>query len=233
MVKVGFSQSDFQLGLKLSPNLSWLKPDTDGVESEGMKFGFNYGIVGDFNISENYAFSTGISIVNSGGKIVMPDVKEVSVNNTSNSLPGKTEADIRIKYVEIPLTLKLKTNQIGYMTYYGQFGFGAGVNYDSEADTDFTYNTGNSSATLSEEGVDYKDEINLLRASLIVGLGAEYNLSGSTSLTFGVTFNNGFTDVFSEDTYEPDANGNAQKPIKKQELKAINNYLVLDLGVLF
>ena len=31
---------------------------------------------------------------------------------------------IRAQYVNIPLFIKMKTNEIGYLTYFGQFGFG-------------------------------------------------------------------------------------------------------------
>ena len=237
-----FAQKDFQLGLRLAPNLSWIKPDADNVEGDGLKFGFNYGLVGDFNISENYAVSTGITLVNTGGKVIRPDQQDVPNNGASITGYGKNSADIRLKYVEVPITLKLKTNEIGYMKYFGQFGFSVGVNYDASADEEFSYTIAGSTngATLTNKDVDYADEINAIRAALVVGLGAEYNLSGNTSLIFGITFNNGFTNIFSEDTFRADKDGNALKPSdteftgkSDQDLKAINNYLLLNLGILF
>lgn len=237
-----FAQKKFQLGLQIAPNFSWVKANTDNVENEGLKFGFNYGIMGDFNFADNYAFSTGISLVNTGGEITRPDIQKVPNSGVTVDGYGATTADVRLKYIEIPLTLKLKTNEIGYMKYFGQFGFGLGVNYDASADESFKYEFGDSEsgATISNEDVDYKDEVNLLRASLIVGLGAEYNLSGSTSLVFGVTFNNGFTNTFSEDGYKADQDGNAIKPSnsehtgkRDQDTKGVNNYLLFNFGVLF
>ncbi len=225
-----FAQSDFQLGLNLSPNFSWFKSQSETVTSDGLKFGFNFGLVGDFNISENYSFSTGLIIVNNGGKIEYPFVQEIESGGTKLSVGGKRTDEITLRYIEIPLTLKLKTNEIGYLKYYGQFGLGLGVNYDSEADVEFNY-PGNNGA-LSNDDVDYADEINLFRASLIVGLGVEYNLTGSTSLILGATFNNGFTNVLSEDGYSEDQNGNGTLP-RDQSFKAINNYLVINVGVLF
>jgi len=244
-----FAQNGFQLGFTVAPNLSWVKPNTDNIERDGLKFGFNFGLMGDFNFADNYSFSTGISLVNAGGKIVKPDIQTFNNNNGNPTIGyGQTEADIRLKYIEVPLTLKLKTNEIGYMKYYAQFGFGLGFNYDATADEKFSYstNTTNGGATLTNDDVDYSDEVNAIRTSLIVGLGAEYNLSGNTSLVFGVTFNNGFTNVFSEDSFKADANGNAQTPNssdgsinaeftgkRDQDAKAVNNYLSLNVGVLF
>ena len=226
------AQSDFQLGLNFSPNISWFKAKTENVTNEGTNFGFNFGLIGDFNIADNYAFSTGINVVTIGGEISYPFAQEVELpNSTTTSFGGKRTADITLKYIEVPLTLKLKTNEIGSLTYFGQFGFGLGVNYDASADVSFEYPSQNG-GNISDEGVDYKSEINLIRASLIVGLGAEYNLSGNTSVLFGVSFNNGFTNVLSEDAYDEDINGNGTGA-RDKEFKAINNYILLNLGIIF
>lgn len=228
------AQSDFQLGLNLSPNFSWFKTQSDNLESDGLNFGFNYGLVGDFNISDNYAFSTGLMIVNSGGKIEYPFVSTVDQGGGANPTGGVRKDDISLSYIEVPLTLKLKTNEIGYLKYYGQFGVGVAANYRSKADTEFTYPGANNSVTISEDEVDFADEINLFRASLIVGLGVEYNLSGNTSLVLGATFNNGFTNVLSKDAYNANQNGNGDvNKSRDADFKAINNYLILNVGVLF
>jgi len=221
------AQGKFQLGLQLSPNLSWMNPDSEGVDGEGSKIGFGYGIIADFNIADNYAISTGISLLNIGGKLSYPDIQ------SPNLIPigGRTEADIRLKYVQIPFTLKLKTNQIGYMKYFGQFGLGLGINYDAEADTDFN-SPSIIGSTFTRNDADFGDEINLFRGSLIVGLGAEYNISGNTSIMLGLTFDNGFTNLLSEDTYEADGSGNAIGN-RDQDFKAISNIFVINAGVLF
>lgn len=226
------AQDNFQLGLNLSPNINWLKANSENLKSDGQNLGFNFGVTADFNITENYAFATGVNIIRTGGELQYPDVQVItSPNGTKSEVGGKTKADINLRYIEVPLTLKLSTNEIGYITYYGQFGLGLGFNFDATADLEFTYP--GSTATVSRSDVDYKDEINFLRTSLIVGVGAEYNLSGNTSLLMGLSFNNGFSNVLSEDNYDADANGNGVPGDRNKDFKAINNYLVLNLGVLF
>ena len=223
---MALAQKSFQLGLQLSPNISWINPDSEGLEYENKKAGFSYGLIGDFNISDNYAFSTGISIFSAGGEISYPDRQEISgIGNQA----GRTTANIRLKYIQIPLTLKLRTNEIGYMKYYGQFGFGAAFNYDASADKEFKY----LSTTISEDAVDYGNEINLFRASLIIGLGAEYNISGNTSLIFGLSFDNGFINILSKDIYKADDNGSADNNERSEKFIAINNSIILNLGILF
>ena len=91
-----FAQSNFQLGLSFSPNIGWLNPDAENVEGEGSAFGFNYGIVADFNIADNYSFSTGITLSNTGGKFSMPDVQQVtSATGTTETGYGNTRVSLR------------------------------------------------------------------------------------------------------------------------------------------
>ena len=40
---------------------------------------------------------------------------------------------IKLKYLEIPLTLRLRTNEIGYITYWVQVGVGLGFNIKARA----------------------------------------------------------------------------------------------------
>jgi opacity protein-like surface antigen len=66
------------------------------------------------------------------------------------------------------------------------------------------------------EGESIQDDIALYKASLIVGAGAEYTFSGNTAMMFGITYNNGFTNIL-------DIEG----------AKAKAHYLELSLGVFF
>ena len=113
--------------------------------------------------------------------------------------------------------LKLKTTEIGYFTYFLQFGVSPGINIRAKADTKLTQQVGSHQATVVEESdVDIKDQINSFNLSMIVSGGLEYTLSGSTNLLVGITFNNGFLDIFDGD-----------------EVKANSNFLALTVGILF
>ena len=228
---VQVQDKSFQLGFQLSPNISWISPDSEGLENEGNKLGFSYGIIADFNIAENYSISTGFTLLNSGGKINYPDkIDIISQAGATISQGGRTTADLRLKYIQIPFTIKLKTNEIGYMKYFGQFGVGTAFNIDAVAEEEFTYPGGN--GAIKNDDVDYKDEISLFRASLLMGIGAEYNVSGNTSIMFGINFDNGFLNILSEDIYAEDANGNGEGN-RDESFKAINNSIILNFGILF
>ncbi len=159
----------FNFGLKLSPTIAWFKAEGPGLESGGSKLGFAYGLIADINFAPNYAFETGIDVTYRGGKVKVEGIDEKS--------------DITLQYIELPLTLKLKTNEIGYLTYFGRVGFAPGVNIRASNDIS-------------------KKDVNPINLSLIVGLGAQYSLGGKTSALVGITFNNGFLDVAKEDNFK-------------------------------
>ena len=211
------AQSDqkFHFGLKAAPSLAWLKTDSKGVSSEGTKLGFSYGLITEFNFGEHYAFATGVDVSYRGGKLK----STFSTTDASSSLVTTTVATYayNLEYIELPLTLKFKTNEIGYLTYYLQAGVAPGINIRAKADvTTSTQVTGYPIINSAEDNVDVKDGINNLNLSMILGGGVEYTLSGSTVLLAGITFSNGFMDVADGD-----------------EIKANSNFLALTIGVLF
>tara|TARA_R110002049_G_scaffold134601_8_gene294093 strand:- start:2831 stop:3511 length:681 start_codon:yes stop_codon:yes gene_type:complete len=208
------AQSKFQLGFKASPNIHWLKTDVEGVDRDGVNFGFNFGVLADFNISERYSFSTGVESVTVGG--------DTETKNSVLDFEDKYTA----KYIEVPISLKLKTNQIGYITYFGQFGLTAGVNYDANGETTV--------AGVTTKRSNRQEDMALFRGAIMFGAGMEYNISGSTSLLLGVTFNNGITNIYSKDARDDYEEANKQLGNNNaDELKAITNYLALNIGIIF
>jgi hypothetical protein len=113
------TEQKFHFGLKAVPALAWFKSDTKDLNSDGSKVGFAYGLITEFNFGKNYAFATGIDVTYRGGKF-----KQV-IETPGNSTVSKTT--VNLQYVELPVTLKFKTNEIGAMTYYLQAGISMGL----------------------------------------------------------------------------------------------------------
>ncbi|MBK6893422.1 MAG: PorT family protein [Flavobacteriales bacterium] len=141
-----------RFGIKFAPNLGFFHPDTKELKNDGVRFGYTFGLMGDFMMgaNQNYAVSTGLFLNNVGGKTTFPYGNE-------NLL---TES--KYQYIEVPITLKLKTNEIGYMTYYGQIGFGAAFNIAAKSDFDWPDSTGKV-VRFSDEKIT--DKTNLFKAS--------------------------------------------------------------------
>ena len=196
------------LGLGISPTINWMKTKSEGLTSDGNRIGFKYGLMADFNFGENYALATGIYINNSGGKVNALEVVDSLEQNVSYNL--------KIQSIEIPLTLKMKTKEIGYFKYFGQFGFAPQIIINSTAD-------------IGVEGGETKDEVDMqdriadLDLSLVLAIGIEYNISGTTNLVIGLSYQSGFIDLL-----QGSADG-----FNQVEKKATSNQIALNLGVLF
>jgi hypothetical protein len=212
------SDNGFHFGLKAAPSLAWLKTDDKEVTSNGSKLGFTYGLITEFNFADNYAFATGLDICYRGGKLK----SQSTIKNGAgvDSVTMISEATYNLQYIEIPVTLKLKTNEIGYLTYYLQAGIAPGLNIRARASGKTSYQSLISGVPTPNpeeiDNIDVKDDINTLNVSMIIGGGIEYTLSGTTVMLAGIEFSNGFLDVIDGD-----------------EIKANSNYLALKLGILF
>ncbi|MGB0423169.1 MAG: hypothetical protein ACPGED_02550, partial [Flavobacteriales bacterium] len=190
-------------------------------------------------------FGTGLNITYNGGRVnylekqIVDDVEYVAFK----------ERKIRNQFLEVPLTIKLRTNEIGYITYWGQFGLGLGFNLQTFADDVYDYQLAHIVTDMSDswektelasrenDKENINDEIGFSRVSLIMAAGIEYNISGSTSVLVGLEFNNGFTNVFSKekgikqnDDGEALFSENAPEDFK---LRSISNMFQLNLGILF
>ncbi len=161
------SEQVFHFGLKASPAITWLKPNSKFLSYNSTRFNIDGGLIMDFNFTDNYAFSTGFEIVSTGGKLNYPVTAGDSVfyKPENDSLWFYLiDRTYRLRYVNIPLTLKLKTNQIGAMVYYGQFGFDFGLRWRAMADDNGTQKK----ISTFNDDIDIQKEINFLRLSLNV-----------------------------------------------------------------
>ncbi|MBK6627314.1 MAG: hypothetical protein IPG35_06925 [Flavobacteriales bacterium] len=79
-------------------------------------------------------------------------------------------------------------------------GFGSAFCVSAKSD-EYSYNAV-STGIGADARFDREEKANILketvpfRASLVVGVGAEYKFAGNTALVFGINYNNGFTDTF-------------------------------------
>ena len=164
-----------KLALVATPQLSWLNTDSKSIDDGALMLGFNFGVHSDIFFAPNYAFTTGLTISNLGGKLTYND--EITFNNES-FLAGQ-KIKFKLSYIEIPLGLKLKTNEFRRSIFFGQFGLNPMVNIKAE--------DGNNN--------NISDEINLINVAYNIGAGIEYSLGGNTALIAGIIYKNGFLDV--------------------------------------
>lgn len=195
----------FRLGLTAHPTIGWVKPQVG--KSNNVALGFAYGLLADFNFAQNYSFSTGLTITTINGK----STEVVTVPSGSSASPAQSPVDLKYKlqYIELPLTLKLRTAKIGDVRWYGQFGLSNDFNIGAKQDADMSGNE-------TYRDLNISDAIKFYRAGLILGAGGEFDLNEQASITAGLTFNNGFTDITSD-----------------KNTSVRNHYIGINFGVFF
>jgi len=201
-----------KIALQFSGHIATLKSQSNSAIANGASAGYSFGAIIDRFFEDNYAISTGFSIMQTG-------INDQFWGSTSAG-PVKYDRSMRIQYLEIPFSLKLKTNPIGYMTYFGNIGLSNGFRLKS------TYET-----TLNDQEVNNgnaKDYTSFFRSALVIGGGAEYNISGNTNIMFGLNYHNGFTNVLNGDGFAEN-NGT----LTNDKPKAYTNFIELKIGIFF
>jgi len=217
-------QAQVKLGLKIMPQLTWTSVETKNLKADANYFNFAYGLILDKHFSENYSISTEIVIANFKG--------DLKPQNTTLVKDGATPAtdvsyEYTLQYFSVPLYLKMRTNEIGYLRYYAEFGLNncflgrarADVSSSSVNLTDVNINDPDDADKFdltNGSGKNLEDEVNFYRASLLIGAGIQYNAFANTLLFGGVRYDRGFTSFTKESSWDARLNG-----------------LCLNVGVLF
>jgi len=227
----------FSLGFAANPNIGWISGedldinDDIDITSQGARLGFSYGLMGEIRFTENYNLALGINHVFTGGKftgtnngaLASPSASVPLVYSSVNYNPAK------LAYLHIPALIRLKTNEIGYIRYFGNIGFAF----------DFAL-SGNTTAQLSGKELNDQNEIEVftdrtypndirfqqkfINPYFVVGLGGQYSLGGNSRVHVGIDYNNGLGNILSKKEVESYSN-------IFENARFANSYVSLNLGI--
>lgn len=187
------AQQKINFGIHVDPVISWFSTDIKKVQNDGARAGFNFGLTYNKYFTPNYSFSTGISLLRAGGRLVSTDTTVMEFAKfKSIVLPGNPVV-YKIQYLVFPLGLKLQTNQIGYLTFFSDLGLDPKIVISGRADIP--------SLNISDEKAT--NELKLFNLSYHVTAGIEYSLGGSTALVLGLNFDNNFLDITRDNGNQP------------------------------
>lgn len=178
-----------RFNVEFDPQSVWFSSDDASVKPDGAIIHLHAGLNMDYYFADKYAFVLGVGINNMGGNLLYADSTEFNSKGETLLVEPNQSVKLNLQYIDIPIGLKLKTDEMGYATYFLQLGFNPMINLNAKA----------SSEEASFDKVDIKESINSFCLGYHVGLGIEYNLGGSTSLIGGVRWKSGFTDVTDND----------------------------------
>lgn len=226
-----FAQSTpnaFRIGVKAETNLGWFKATSQrSLEASGAGIGIGYGAMFDYFFKPNYAFSFELQMTSIKGSVQLlnPQIFDKDPNGDTISM---LQYKYRNQFIELPVTLKLRTREIGYLSYWTQFGVAPGFLFDARASISGSLPTAidqldpSNYRTNDNEGDDFTvdgfdDEVFIIRLPVIVGAGVNYQLPGNAVAHAGIRFSNSFSDVF----------------VKDKGVSATQNYISLTAGLFF
>ena len=228
----------FRMGLALDPNVAWMNSRDFEHTTDGGRAHFGYQFMADILFAETYAIGTGVHVFRTGSTVEYWEP-------TTDSTLSRVTRNFNNQYVELPLTFKLRTKEIGYTTYYGKFGGGIGLNTRREAEEvryvgferqDGTWSSVEDAVVPAPDNIS-GDFASLFRASMIVGLGFERRIAGSTALMVGLTYNNSLFSTHKDQTVvKVDGSGVprfAEDAPLTTEMLGHDSFLALTVGVVF
>ncbi len=196
-VSPGLFAQSVQIGVKASPTITFNRwtsnSDSIAITNSRDDTRFTFGLVADFELKENYFFSTGL----------LYSLRKLSFDAVNlNTLEVDSE-QYTLEYLEIPVTLKLFTNDVGVDSkIYFQPGF----------TLDFLVNW---------KGINKNDTritaLNFFDSSFYVGAGYDRKIGVSNSFFVGLFYQRGLVNLMNENP----------------EVDLKNDLLGLDLGFRF
>ncbi|BDD03634.1 porin family protein [Aureibacter tunicatorum] len=166
---IAFSQT--KISLKASPTINTGRVTKNnsadyGITSTGAPFKFVIGPVVDVFFDENYAFNTGILFSTNGYKL---QGTHLETNQTFTE-------NYDFQYIQIPLTIKLFSNEIANNTkIYTQLG----GNFDIKINDNIDSNS------------ILLDKASWVDIDLLIGLGMEYTFDFGNAIFAGISYQRG------------------------------------------
>jgi len=254
-----------KFGLYGQGSLCWLSPEEQKLYSRGdYGLGYGWGLDTEINFNNNTSLRTGLNFSTFKAGINYYD-SDLALKHETFYLLDATENFVSwddgllndsnkyifqlynrkytVNYVNIPFVLKLKTNEIGYLTYFGEFGATIGLKTKSTVEDDsklFTWDSTASTLSALEQSPRPIDNINIdkgtqtVRFGLTIGAGAEYSLSGNTALFFQLNWNYFiFNQLVSEEKEEFLRQEVSTGVFESVGVKSLPGNIVLSFGILF
>ena len=246
----GGEMKNFRFGVTALPALTWYKPDeVKKFENKGAAFRFGVLINGEFSFSDNFAIGFGIGLSSSGGKVNFLDSVHYHVYDgeiislskpDTGSITSKTEhyllntREYKASYYMVPISLKMRTNEIGYMRYFFEPRLNIGIRKKVRADDDVV--SWGSSNKVKQENIDITPDMAFLKTSVTLSGGGEYYLSGSTAFVFSIGYDYGLSNAMqkeSDNLQRTKGNPSVAANTKPLEQKFTQNGFIISLGILF
>ena len=185
VISVVSTAQNFKLGLQASPQISWMNSSNADILNSQIRLGIRYGLDADIFIvpgTPRYCLTTGLFVSNNSFKTHYSVETPFEIGN--KTFTNNVDFRFNLNYIEIPINLKMRTEQFYRLTYFGQFGVSNFINVSAKA----------ISSDKQLNGANVNDAVGLYNIALLMGAGAEYDLGGNTALVAGIQYSKGLID---------------------------------------
>lgn len=199
LFSVSIAEAQVRFGFKAAPNISFNRinseADNTDFNTDGVGLRFQLGPIFDFEFKENHYFSTGI---------LFTSKRSAFSADSAGATPPTFNEDYSPQYLQIPVTLKLFTEEIGLdKKIYFQFGGTIDFMTNSEGE---------------EENIVQSFRFIDLNSLLAIGL--EYGIGINTKIFGGLIYQRGLLNVINDNIYG-------------DNFKLRNDFVGLELGIIF
>lgn len=218
----------FQLGLKASPTIGWFNASDVGIKGGSAHMGFLGGFIAEINFTENYMILTGLNYHYTKGRLTFDRYyPKTSTPSIYDLKLCSVEQTVAFQYVEIPLAVKLRTNQFGRFRFYGNVGLNTAFRFSARADSKYTLKDDPIGIAETKEFLkeDVRKDYYLVRESLLIGGGVDFSIDESSYVSAGINFNTSLNNLVKAKYI---AEGNVEKKIK-----ATYSYVEIQLAFVF
>ncbi|MBS1764582.1 MAG: PorT family protein [Bacteroidetes bacterium] len=209
----------FKVGLGGAFNSTWLMNknvfDADDKLDIAMTFGGSFGLKTQYYFNDKLGLELGIMRTGHNQKY------EGTISNSSYS------TKLKLRYLDVPLLLRVGGDKGAYFEFGPQFSFLSTAKEDRNA------------SGSGYKNKDVKNSLNATNIGVLIGFGADVDLSESITLTAGLRIGYGFTDVTKEKTFSVDdawatSWANRNKGFNEPSYKSTNRLFGgINLGILY
>ena len=233
----------FSFGFKAGPNFGWAGSSTNTATpiKKAVRTGADIGFIAEYYFTDNYAIVTGIDVSFLGGHYAFDNGRMVMTNDTIPVFETfQVDRTYKTTLYELPLMLKLVTNDLNMTPFRVYAQVGAGVGYNHKVTVKDGIDGGDISDTWEKTNKEYSN----LRVSLKIGAGAQYTIEDNLRVFAGIYFSHdvvnninwvkpNYAGYYIDSNGEEflDADGNKIK--RDAKLNLLQNRIGIEVGILF
>jgi hypothetical protein len=179
---------DYRYGVYVAPVISWFKTDVEEVKNQGARAGFNFSISAERHLTDNWHFTSGLAFINASARLTSTIPSYFRFPTYTSIVAAGDPVIYRLQYISMPVGIKIKTSEIGYLTYFAEFGLDPKIVIRGRADI----------PSINIKGENAMTEIRRFNFGYHLTGGADFSIDGNTSLILGISFESNIFDITKE-----------------------------------